>query len=145
MEVLDAKGVAELREKLFACKHPITSAGANVLDLGNDPIGVLLDVIQNLAAHAVELEDLATKKAELSATSIVIPAEDVSEEVLAAMPGSQMESTTVYATKDQMAALRAMSGETGVPMAEYIRRGIDLVLTETEERLGDSPKVVASS
>lgn len=44
-----------------------------------------------------------------------------------------MESTTVYATKEQMSALREYSKTTGVPMAVLIRRGIDLVLEEMKK------------
>ena len=139
MEVIDAKGIKELRGKLYECKHPISTAGARVLEYQDNPIAVMLEIIQKLAAHASELEDLATKRVELAVPSMVIRSEDVVTE----MPS--MESTTVYASKEQMIALRGMSKRTGVPMAEYIRRGIDLILKETEERLGDSPKVVASS
>ena len=37
-------------------------------------------------------------------------------------------STTVYITPEQNALLKALHERTKVPMAEYIRQGIDLVL-----------------
>ncbi len=37
-------------------------------------------------------------------------------------------STTVYITYDQNALLKALNQKTKVPIAEYIREGIDLVL-----------------
>ena len=37
-------------------------------------------------------------------------------------------ATTVYITEDQQAKLKALNEQTKVPVAEYIRQGIDLVL-----------------
>ena len=37
-------------------------------------------------------------------------------------------STTVYITPEQDAALKQLNSKTKVPVAEYIRQGIDLVL-----------------
>ncbi len=37
-------------------------------------------------------------------------------------------STTVYITEAQDAALKALNARTKVPVAEYIRQGIDLAL-----------------
>ena len=37
-------------------------------------------------------------------------------------------STTVYVTPEQDELLKALSGRTKVPVAEYIRQGIDLIL-----------------
>lgn len=37
-------------------------------------------------------------------------------------------STTVYITPEQDAALKALSARTKVPVAEYIRQGIDRLL-----------------
>ncbi|HTM21639.1 MAG TPA: ribbon-helix-helix domain-containing protein [Kofleriaceae bacterium] len=42
-------------------------------------------------------------------------------------------STTVYITPEQDAALKLLHARTKVPVAEYIRQGIDLVL----EKYGD--------
>lgn len=44
----------------------------------------------------------------------------------------RMTSTTVYLRQEQLAALRAASRETRIPMAELVRRGIDLALLEVE-------------
>ena len=38
-------------------------------------------------------------------------------------------STTIYLEQEQLDALQALSKETKVPMAEYIRQGVDHVLT----------------
>ena len=37
-------------------------------------------------------------------------------------------STTVYVTPEQDELLKALSGRTKVPVAEYIRQGIDVIL-----------------
>ena len=44
-------------------------------------------------------------------------------------------STTVYLTEDQVEALRQLHDRTRVPIAEYIRMGIDMILTKFAEKL----------
>ena len=44
-------------------------------------------------------------------------------------------ATTVYITSDHDTKLKLLSQATGVSMAQYIREGIDLVLTEHRHRL----------
>ena len=44
-------------------------------------------------------------------------------------------STTVYITPEQDARLKALHERTKVPVAEYIRQGIDLVLDKYREHL----------
>jgi len=44
-------------------------------------------------------------------------------------------STTVYITPEQDAKLKMVSERTGLPVAEYIRRGIDRILQENEEHI----------
>jgi hypothetical protein len=44
-------------------------------------------------------------------------------------------STTVYITPEQDAQLKALHGRTKVPVAEYIRQGIDLVLEKYRDQL----------
>jgi len=44
-------------------------------------------------------------------------------------------STTVYITPEQDERLKALHQRTRVPVAEYIRQGIDLVLEKYEEHL----------
>jgi len=44
-------------------------------------------------------------------------------------------STTVYITPEQDARLKALHGRTKVPVAEYIRQGIDLVLEKYADQL----------
>lgn len=44
-------------------------------------------------------------------------------------------STTVYITSEQNDLLRKLHEKTKVPMAEYIRQGIDLVLERERDRL----------
>jgi hypothetical protein len=44
-------------------------------------------------------------------------------------------STTVYITPEQDAALKLLHGRTKVPVAEYIRQGIDLVLEKYRDQL----------
>ena len=39
-------------------------------------------------------------------------------------------STTIYITPEQDAALKQLNAKTKVPMAEYIRQGIDLILAK---------------
>jgi predicted DNA-binding protein len=44
-------------------------------------------------------------------------------------------STTVYITPEQNERLKLLHDRTKVPVAEYIRQGIDLVLERYRERL----------
>jgi len=44
-------------------------------------------------------------------------------------------STTIYITPEQNAALKLLQGKTKVPIAEYIRQGIDLVLEKYRETI----------
>jgi predicted DNA-binding protein len=44
-------------------------------------------------------------------------------------------STTVYITPEQDAALKQLNAKTKVPVAEYIRQGIELVLEKYREHL----------
>ncbi len=44
-------------------------------------------------------------------------------------------STTVYITPEQDAALKQLNAKTKVPVAEYIRQGIELVLKEYKDQL----------
>lgn len=44
-------------------------------------------------------------------------------------------STTVYLTKSQLEKLKQLHERTKVPVAEYIRQGIDLVLRANADKL----------
>ncbi|MCX5741243.1 MAG: ribbon-helix-helix domain-containing protein [Proteobacteria bacterium] len=44
-------------------------------------------------------------------------------------------STTVYITPEQDARLKELAGRSKVPVAEYIRQGIDLVLDKYRDQL----------
>ena len=44
-------------------------------------------------------------------------------------------STTVYITQDQNSLLKLLNQKTKVPIAEYIREGIDLVLERYRDHL----------
>ena len=44
-------------------------------------------------------------------------------------------STTVYITPEQDAALKQLNAKTKVPVAEYIRQGIELVLEKYKNNL----------
>lgn len=44
-------------------------------------------------------------------------------------------STTVYITEEQNEKLKALNDKTKVPIAEYIRQGIDLILEKHKEDL----------
>jgi len=44
-------------------------------------------------------------------------------------------STTVYITPEQDARLKALHARTKVPVAEYIRQGIDLILEKYRDQL----------
>mgnify|MGYP000430342158 CR=1 FL=1 len=51
-------------------------------------------------------------------------------------------STTVYITKSQAEKLKQLHARTKVPIAEYIREGIDLVLKQHADKLpGQLPLV----
>jgi predicted DNA-binding protein len=50
------------------------------------------------------------------------------------MPRNKI-STTVYITPEQNERLKQLHGKTKVPVAEYIRQGIDLVLEKYREHL----------
>ncbi len=47
----------------------------------------------------------------------------------------KMVSTTVYITREQSERLKQLSERTKVPVAEYIRQGIDLVLKKHQDQL----------
>lgn len=49
--------------------------------------------------------------------------------------GRKKVSTTVYITAEQDARLKALNQATKVPVAEYIRQGIDLVLARYESQI----------
>ena len=44
-------------------------------------------------------------------------------------------STTVYITQEQNEKLKELNGKTKVPIAEYIRQGIDMVLEKYKDQL----------
>jgi predicted DNA-binding protein len=44
-------------------------------------------------------------------------------------------STTIYITPEQNEQLKALNAKTKVPVAEYIRQGIDLVLEKYKTQL----------
>ncbi len=44
-------------------------------------------------------------------------------------------TTTIYITHEQNEKLKALHDKTRVPVAEYIRQGIDLVLDRNKEHL----------
>ncbi len=44
-------------------------------------------------------------------------------------------STTIYITPEQNERLKALNARTKVPVAEYIRQGIDLVLEKYKDQL----------
>jgi predicted DNA-binding protein len=50
------------------------------------------------------------------------------------MPRKKL-STTIYITPEQNAQLKLLNEKTKVPVAEYIRQGIDLVLEKYRARL----------
>lgn len=49
--------------------------------------------------------------------------------------GRKKISTTVYITPEQDARLKLLHGRTKVPVAEYIRQGIDLILEKHQDKL----------
>ena len=52
-----------------------------------------------------------------------------------AMESRKKISTTVYITQEQNAALKTLNKKTKVPIAEYIREGIDMVLEMHKQHL----------
>ena len=44
-------------------------------------------------------------------------------------------STTVYITSEQLDKLKVLNDKTKVPVAEYIRQGIDLVLDKYKDKM----------
>ena len=55
-------------------------------------------------------------------------------------------STTIYITPEQSEQLKLLHGKTKVPVAEYIRQGIDLVLDQQKHNLpGQLSLVVPTS
>jgi hypothetical protein len=53
-------------------------------------------------------------------------------------------STTVYITKSQAEKLKQLHERTKVPVAEYIRQGIDLVLKQNSDKLPGQLSLVDS-
>ena len=56
--------------------------------------------------------------------------------------GRKKISTTVYITPEQDARLKLLHARTKVPMAEYIRQGIDLVLEKYRDQLPGQAELV---
>jgi hypothetical protein len=59
---------------------------------------------------------------------------DIASRMVAAVSRKKL-STTVYITPEQDALLKQLHARTKVPVAEYIRQGIDLVLEKYREQL----------
>jgi hypothetical protein len=59
----------------------------------------------------------------------------VSSSILMVEMSRKKISTTVYITPEQDAALKQLNAKTKVPVAEYIRQGIELVLEKYKEHL----------
>jgi len=53
--------------------------------------------------------------------------------------GSRKVATTVYLTTVQDGALKDLALRTGLPVAEWVRRGVDRILTEHAAELEDPP------
>jgi hypothetical protein len=51
-------------------------------------------------------------------------------------------STTVYITPEQDARLKLLHARTKVPVAEYIRQGIDLILEKHQDKLPGQAELV---
>lgn len=51
----------------------------------------------------------------------------------------KMVQTTVYMTPEQQAALRKLNERTRVPIAEYLREGIEMVLAKHREDQEPAP------
>ena len=49
--------------------------------------------------------------------------------------GRKKVSTTVYITEDQYKLLKALHESTKVPVAEYIRQGIDMILKKNSKSI----------
>ena len=49
--------------------------------------------------------------------------------------GEKKVSTTVYITQQQSEQLKELHARTKVPIAEYIRQGIDLILEQNRDKL----------
>jgi hypothetical protein len=54
-------------------------------------------------------------------------------------------STTVYITADQLEKLKVLNEKTKVPVAEYIRQGIDLVLEKYKDKLPGQMELTQAS
>lgn len=51
-------------------------------------------------------------------------------------------STTIYITEEQNEALKRLNEQTKVPVAEYIRQGIDMILARHKEQAGAQRQLV---
>ncbi len=52
-----------------------------------------------------------------------------------ALDSDKKVSTTVYITREQLSRLKELNERTRVPVAEYIRQGIDMVLEQNADKL----------
>ncbi len=55
-------------------------------------------------------------------------------------PGEDSERVSVFLRADQLAALRAINAETGIPAAVLIRQGVDLILEKHSKAPGAARK-----
>jgi predicted DNA-binding protein len=57
--------------------------------------------------------------------------------------GRKKISTTIYITPEQDEKLKLLNRKTKVPIAEYIRQGIDLILEQHKEQLPGQQELFA--
>lgn len=48
--------------------------------------------------------------------------------------GRKKISTTIYLEAEQLDALKALSAKTKVPMAEYVRQALDLIIEKNKDK-----------
>ena len=58
--------------------------------------------------------------------------------------GRKKISTTIYITPEQDEKLKLLNRKTKVPVAEYIRQGIDLILEQHQDQLPGQQVVFAA-
>ncbi len=149
-----------IKDRLFSLDNPLVNAVVNTCAThtirgplerprdartpDDDEVEVLMAVVKQLAMHNKTLQDMARVRLEedLTVVPLVAPINEQGEEVNV-LP-ERMISTTAYLTVEQFQRLKDANEESRVPMAEFIRRGVDLSLDEYDKKKALGEKTVAS-
>lgn len=86
----------------------------------------LINLLNRAAAGFETPDDLTEEEKTHLVEDLVVAA------TMLERPSDELIATTCYVREDQYKKLKDLSGRTGVPVAEYVRRGIELRLEKEQ-------------